>query len=217
MKPEYYISSFCKISENRIILNGNVVFEEQPGLTFSDFMKAAYRHFELNYPKFFKMDNLCKLGFMAAELVLKDTGFTQEYQADEIGILIHNASSSIDTDTDYHLTIRDRNNYFPSPALFVYTLPNILIGELCIRHHIKGESSLFITEKPDPEMIQVVAENLLEHGRTRACLTGWVDFNRLSVNKDDVAYEAMVYTVGEKGKSINFEHHIKNIIKLCQS
>lgn len=217
MKPEYYISSYCRISGNRVILNGNVVFEEQPGLPFADFMKAAYRHFELNYPKFFKMDNLCKPGFIAAELLVKDTGITLEFQSDEIGILIHNASSSIDTDTDYLLTIRDRVNYFPSPALFVYTLPNILIGELSIRHHITGESVLFITEKPDTLLMQIYTENLLAMGRVKVCLTGWVDFNRKSESKDDVAYEVIMYTVGETGKSINFEHHIKNIIKLCQS
>lgn len=33
---------------------------------------GLYREFAGDYPKFFKMDALCKLGFIAAELLLRD-------------------------------------------------------------------------------------------------------------------------------------------------
>lgn len=35
-------------------------------------ISALYREFAGDYPKFFKMDSLCKLGFMGAELLLRD-------------------------------------------------------------------------------------------------------------------------------------------------
>ena len=60
--------------------------------------------------------------------------------------MICNADASLDTDIKYLATTKE----LPSPSVFVYTLPNIMIGEICIRNHFKGESFFFISENPDP-------------------------------------------------------------------
>ena len=65
-----YIKSFCTIQNNQVSLNGEVIFSTEP-TAFSDFSKKTYQHLEVNYPKFFKMDNLSKLAFLGAELLLK--------------------------------------------------------------------------------------------------------------------------------------------------
>ena len=113
----------------RLLYTGN---ESSPG----EFFTAAYRYFNISYAKFFKMDNLCKLGFLASELLLQGKNISEVYRGDEVGLLLSNAGSSIDTDRNHQKSISKRDEYFPSPSVFVYTLANIVIGEICIRHKL---------------------------------------------------------------------------------
>ena len=84
--------------------------------------------------KFYKMDNLCKLGYVAAGYLLKDTN----YRPEEIGIILANASASLDTDCRHQAIINKEGDKAASPAVFVYTLPNVVLGEICIRHKNSG-------------------------------------------------------------------------------
>lgn len=119
------------------MLNGQPVATNEQG---EKMLVELYRRYVKDYPKFFKMDTLSRLGFIAAELVLQD----QRVEA----VILASRSASIKNDTDYLTTITGEN-YYPSPALFVYTLPNIVTGEIAIRHHIQGETSCYILEKPE--------------------------------------------------------------------
>ena len=78
--------------------------------------------------KFYKMDNLCKLGYVAAGYLLKDTN----YRPKEIGIILANASSSLDTDCKHQAIINKEGDKAASPAVFVYTLPNVVLGEILL-------------------------------------------------------------------------------------
>ncbi|MEO6490825.1 MAG: hypothetical protein ABIO04_12855 [Ferruginibacter sp.] len=168
MSKEKYITSTCIISQQAIYKNDTLLYQNTG--TASEFLVAAYRHFEVQYPKFFKMDNLCKAGFLAAEILLKDTSVTN-YPLPEVGVVLANSNSSLDTDIKYFETTKD----FASPALFVYTLPNIVIGEICIRHHLKGENAFFITETFDIPFIQQYVSNLFNNNILQACICGWVE------------------------------------------
>ena len=68
-KNKTNIQSYIKIENNEIVLNGTSVFKTEP-TDFADFAKKAYRNFEIQYPKFFKMDALSKLAFLGSELLL---------------------------------------------------------------------------------------------------------------------------------------------------
>lgn len=141
------------------------------------FLTEAYKQLGISYPKFHKMDNLCKLGFMATELLLRDKRLEQSYSADEIGIVLFNASSSMDTDRNHQQTIQDRSAYFPSPSVFVYTLPNIVIGEICIRHKFFGENTFFIAEIFSGQRLYDYVSQLFRDEVIRCCLTGWLELN----------------------------------------
>ena len=69
MKQTYYISNSCVIKNNVVFNNDALAFESDAG-NFTTFAKAAYKNFEIEYPKFFKMDNLSKLAFLGSEMVL---------------------------------------------------------------------------------------------------------------------------------------------------
>jgi hypothetical protein len=171
---ELGITRYIHLINNRVILNGILELalkEQSVGL----FLRSVYRHYGISYPKFYKMDNLCKLGFLSAEILLKGTDIIRKYPEEAIGVILGNASSSLDTDEKHQQSIHDRGNYFPSPSIFVYTLANIMAGEIAIRHKIKGENAVFIWERFDPKfMVQVVSE-LFHNQRVSCCLSGWVE------------------------------------------
>ncbi|WP_395048608.1 3-oxoacyl-ACP synthase [Flavobacterium sp.] len=194
-----YIQSFCTIQNNEIILDGKSIFKLEP-TNFSDFSKKAYQNYEINYAKFFKMDNLSKLTFLGAELLLKNEINSSE--ENNIALVLANNSSSLDTDMKYQNSISDAENYFPSPAVFVYTLPNICLGEISIRHQLKSENSFFIFDVFNPAFMMNYASVLLDSNKADKVLCGWVEYF-------DEEYKAFLYLVGRKG---SFEHKIKTIL-----
>lgn len=162
-----YITGTCVITEGAVYKNEEKIFA---GDDKKSFLSSLYQHFNWQYPKYFKMDNLSRLGFAAAELLLQ--GWNAEaYRPEEIAVVLSNANSSLDTDYRYTETTKD----IPSPSVFVYTLPNIVIGEICIRHRLKGENAFFLTTAFDPALLTRYVSHLLEAGIARACITGWVE------------------------------------------
>ena len=122
-----------------------------------------------DYPRFYKMDGLSRLGFVASELLLQKVSIDGH-----CAIILFNRSSSIDADRKYQTTIA-ADDYFPSPSVFVYTLPNIVTGEMAIRHQIHGETSLYILEKRDERLMSQVVDATMSFGASDCILTGWVD------------------------------------------
>ena len=160
-----------------------------------------YRSDVDDYPKFFKMDDLCKVGFIATELLLKaefsgDVADRPAYNTDHRAVLLFNRSSSICADTKYQATIQETANYFPSPSIFVYTLPNIVTGEIAIRNKYYGETNFIILEQPDAEVIVQQVKSLFLDPMAESAVTGWVDCY------DENHYEARL-TIVEKGGNIH--------------
>ena len=188
LTTEKYITSSCIISNNAVVKNGVALFEN-PGVDVSGFLLSVYQHFQFNYPKFYKMDNLSKLGWLAAEILLQDGFDKLAYRPEEVGVVLANANSSLDNDLKYTNTIKE----VPSPSVFVYTLPNIVIGEIGIRNNFKGEHAFFIQEEFDTAFIEKQVAYLLDKDILKACICGWVD-----VLEQD--YKAALFLV-EKKKS----------------
>lgn len=133
-----------------------------------------YRSLQIDYPKFFKMDGLSKLGFLAAEMIFKERANRFEPRED-IAIIGFNRSSSLDTDTQYQATIGNNENYYPSPSLFVYTLPNIVTGEIAIRNKLLGETSFYICETLNVKQMAEIVENAFFDAGTKAVLAMWIE------------------------------------------
>lgn len=167
-RPEIVKRTFETIVEVRITpeatsLNGAEISNNS--------ITGLYRQFVGDYPKFFKMDSLCKLGFMGAELLLKDI---PSQERENIAVILFNRNGSLITDRNYQKTISD-DNYFPSPALFVYTLANIVTGEIAIRNKIYGETSFYLLDAYDPKEIEEIVKHVAP--ASPLLLTGWVDYN----------------------------------------
>jgi hypothetical protein len=159
------------------------------------FLHAAYQFLDIKYPKFYKMDNLSKLGWLGTEVLLKESFDREKYLAEDIGVVLMNASSSLDADIKYFESTKE----IASPALFVYTLPNIVIGEISIKHNFKGESAFFIFEQFDPGFLEQYVTNLFDNNIVQVCICGWVE-----VLAD--AYEAVLFLVGKERMSSDHDH-----------
>jgi 3-oxoacyl-[acyl-carrier-protein] synthase-1 len=155
---------------------GSLFIKNEVCLSFKNAAEITdfYRQMGIDYPKFFKMDNLSKLGFVASEMIFKNDENRFEPRED-IAVVCFNRSSSLETDMQYQTTIADNNNYFPSPSLFVYTLPNIVNGEICIRNKFVGESSFYISENFDAEQIFRTVRNVFSEKNTKLALAAWIE------------------------------------------
>ncbi len=188
------IRASCRITAGIIKLNGNSVLDEQSD-GFAEFIRLAYKNAGMSYPKFYKMDDLCKLALVATEYVLEGKNLSEQHANEKIALVIQNASSTYDTDAAHQQSIDERENYFPSPAIFVYTLPNIMLGEICIRHKFLGENALLLTPSFDPERLQEYVTMLTATGKASSCICGWVE-------KHGHDYDAflMLTEVGDEGE-----------------
>lgn len=194
-KREFTTTHTIRITPEEVILdqrklwegnqNANEKLEEQEGAGHHSLLTSLYRQMIGNYPKFYKMDGLSRLGFVASEILLNaEKGDTDVERREEEGerlleeraIIFFNHSSSIASDRNYKESINDKDNYFPSPSIFVYTLPNIVTGEIAIRNHFHGETSFFILPDKDERMMEEILQASCRDAQSKSFLTGWIDY-----------------------------------------
>lgn len=169
--PEEVVLDHQKLWEGN--QNANEKLEEQEGAGHHSLLTSLYKQMIGNYPKFYKIDGLSRLGFVASEILLNaEKGETDKERA----IIFFNHSSSIASDRNYKESINDKDNYFPSPSIFVYTLPNIVTGEIAIRNHFHGETSFFILPDKDERLMEEILQASCRDAQSNSFLTGWIDY-----------------------------------------
>ena len=178
-KREFTTTHTIRITPEEVILDQQKLWEgkeelgEQEGQEHHSLLTALYKQMIGNYPKFYKMDGLSRLGFVASEILLNaEKGETDKERA----IIFFNHSSSIASDRNYKESINDKDNYFPSPSIFVYTLPNIVTGEIAIRNHFHGETSFFILPDKDERLMEEILQASCRDAQSKSFLTGWIDY-----------------------------------------
>ena len=146
-----------------------------------------YKRYLDDNPKYYKMDPLCRLGYIATELLLMAENSPSDMPRNDRAVVFFNGSSSIMADMVYEKSIEDKENYFPSPSAFVYTLPNIVIGEIAIRNHYQGETSFYILNQRNDDIIEKVVEASFIDKDTTSMISGWLDY------QDDAHFEADLF------------------------
>ena len=200
MNRKIYIANYCHILNGQVYINGKLLFEKESD-DLKSFLTWVYREKGIQYAKFFKMDNLCKLAFLSVELMLMEN---KDSKKSNTALVFSNRASSLDTDRKFQSSLNKRENSFPSPAVFVYTLPNISLGEISIRHEFRGENGFFVFDDYQAQFHHLYEKDLMGSGNADELLGGWVDV-------DGDQYLAFVYQIAYKGK---IEHTEKNLIKL---
>ena len=176
---EFTTTHTIRITPEEVILDQRKLWEgkkelgKQEGQEHHSLLTSLYKQMIGNYPKFYKMDGLSRLGFVASEILLNaEKGDMDKERA----IIFFNHSSSIASDRNYKESINGKDNYFPSPSIFVYTLPNIVTGEIAIRNHFHGETSFFILPDKDERMMEEILQASCRDAQSKSFLTGWIDY-----------------------------------------
>lgn len=194
-----YIKSWCRITNEKISCDDQIILQKSPDESIADFLKGIYRKSEANYPKFFKMDLLCKSAFLAAEFISKKENLWETNTA----LLLSNCSSSMASDEKHAQAIYGEEAA-ASPAVFVYTLPNIALGEISIRHQLFSENLFLIFDKFSPETLVPYAEQTLDENKAEKVLAGWVE-------ADENQLDVFIYLIDIEG---NTKHTIENVQNL---
>lgn len=140
---------------------------------FAEQIREEYRALEDANMKFFKMSDLCKAAYIAVENLLRERPLSDKYERTDIAVIMANSSASLDTDLEHQRILEQRLPEGTSPAVFVYTLPSVAAGEICIRNKFQGDNTFFIDD--NQEETEKYAEMLIERGYAKAVICGWCD------------------------------------------
>lgn len=168
-ETRYYITATAILRNGILVKDDTVIFRSEE--KSSGFLKEAYEQLNVDYPRFYKMDALSKMGLVVTDVLLKNSFAAAEYKPEETGLVFSNCNASIEADVQYW----EASKEYPSPALFVYTLPNIVIGELCIRYKFKGENAFFVSDAFDAQWLYWYVSDLMSRNVLKTCICGWVD------------------------------------------
>lgn len=169
------------VSSTKVLVNGRAIEHTCSG---NALLTEIYRNRVGDWPKFFKMDTLSKAGYLATELLIKERSEARmgcEEFSSSRAIVLFGTTASLCADRNYQETIQSADNYYPSPALFVYTLPNIVTGEIAIRNHYRGETQFLVMDGFDADQMAFHIRCAFQDRVTESVLAGWVD----STGNDD--------------------------------
>ena len=170
-KAKLSVRSYCRITDDKVVVDGQtIVTRDQASDTA--WLSQIYKAIGMQYPKFYKMDNLSKAGCLAAGLIIPES---TDVPKDDWSVVVLNRSSSLDDDNAYQNTI-SQDNYFPAPSLFVYTLANIVTGEIAIRNKIFGETACYISERFDGATVERIIRDTFMDSPINVMIGGWVEY-----------------------------------------
>ena len=89
------IKSWCQIKSDAVSINGETIqLQLSSGMSWK---KQLYKHLDLDYPKFYKMDDLSKLCVLGVSM-LENDGALNEYGEEDVSMIFCNSNASTYTD-----------------------------------------------------------------------------------------------------------------------
>lgn len=160
------------ILDHKLTLDGKVIVEIDSKMPIGNTLKHLYLSIGMDYRKFFKMDLYAKTAIVL-DHILPKPGLSADSES-HTAVYISNHSGCNHTDRQFFSGAGDEN-FSPSPAIFVYTLPNIMIGEICIKNKIRGENVYFTMNSFDEAKLLEMVETLSHGNSISHCLAGWIE------------------------------------------
>lgn len=128
-------------------------------------LRAKY-FFTDPFPKFGRMDALCKLAVAATQLIQRAGGF-DGLDRDQVAQCGGTALGCLEVDAQFEAS---RKQGAPSPALFVYTLPSMFQGEVAIQFKLRGRCALVSCGAQSEEAALDMAIRWVDKARAPAVL-----------------------------------------------
>lgn len=204
MRDSFDISNWVRITSDWVgssikLVDSLITYPNENGeakdaykVTASKLATALYRTLDINHPKFFKMDDQSKLGFVGSYILLDEIRLELEANDEAVAMLFANSTSSLETDRKYQETVGSEGT--GSPAKFVYTLPNIVIGEVCLYWNQHNETQFLVLPKFDPEALFKHSQIMFNESDCKHVLIGWTE-----VGNDQVDGLFVLLTKNEAG------------------
>lgn len=135
------IIHYSRLRNDTLIADGVIIagLDKSEAKTTEERLNLFYKKAGFNYLKFFKMDPFCKAGMLC---LLPFAEYLHSHpRASEGGLLLFTDSGCSMADEEH---IRLVTEAAASPAVFVYTLPNIVLGEWSIFSRWVGYGQCFM-------------------------------------------------------------------------
>ncbi len=152
----------------------HVELKSEQGVDFDSYIRSEYKLLGVPNMKFFKMDNLSKLAYVTSSKLMQGVNL-EDIPTDRRAVVIATRSSSLDTDLRHQAMVDEHLPEGASPAIFVYTLANVMAAEVAIRNKFQGELSIFVEEHKSLEFVESYARDLVADDRCDVVLFGWCD------------------------------------------
>ena len=123
--------------------------------------------------RFYKMDLFSRLAYVGTGLLAKDS--LKDCQPEDVALFIFTENGSVLADRKHLSTFSNPEEFYPSPAIFINTLPNVVLGEIAVKNQIKGETTLVMLPARDDETIERIIQVSLSSTHPSVMIYGWVD------------------------------------------
>ena len=119
------------------------------------------------------MDLYSRLAYVGTTLLAKDA--LEDAGSEDRALVIFTQNGSVLADRKHLSTFSHPDEFFPSPAVFINTLPNVVLGEIAVKNSIKGETTLVLLPDRDETAMQRIIEATVAATRPSVLICGWVD------------------------------------------
>ena len=169
-KADYETARSLRITPDGLWMDGQAVPMENHGPSL---VTEIYKKYLADGSRFFKMDLYSRLAYAATGLLAKDA--LEGCDPEDLALFIFTQNGSVLADRKHLSTFSDPKEFFPSPAIFINTLPNVVLGEIAVRNNIKGETTLVLLPERDETAMHRVIDATVSATRPSVMLYGWVD------------------------------------------
>lgn len=140
------IKSYCRITNHSVIVDGERFPELEKcmiGNNVGEDLDNVYSQLKVDYHNYPNMDDYSKLGFITAELLMRQNGYDTEKEKPNMGLLIHSRSGCLGADYTFirvieQLTVNER--------AYERVIPNAILSSIACRHKISGESGINLSD-----------------------------------------------------------------------
>ena len=188
--PEYETLRRISITESSFSVDGKAITVESGGAAL---VTEIFKKYLGDGQKFYKMDPYSRLAYLSCCMAAQgpdgpreqdpaqtasssvNREATVDIAPEETALVLFTREGSLLADRRHLGTFCREGEYYPSPAIFINTLPNVVLGEIALKNRIKGETTLVMLSERDETTIRTVLEATLSFSSPRRLICGWVD------------------------------------------
>lgn len=169
-KADYEVARHLRITPDGLWIDDEAVPLESRG---SALVTEIFKKYLADGSRFFKMDLYSRLAYVGTSLLAKDALGASD--PEDRAMVIFTQNGSVLADRKHLSTFANPDEFFPSPAVFINTLPNVVLGEIAVKNTIKGETTLVILPARDEKAMQRIIDATVSATRPSVLICGWVD------------------------------------------